>query len=1816
MTTGGAMGGSTGQVDVLFVEIQARLDGVEQSLRQMEQQTAEAGERAGGGLTERFGGALAALPAMAAATAAAVGAALAAGVVGVTNLAMEAEANVKMFQAQLGATTQEAEALGAAAEEVFRNNWGENLSDAAQMVKNVRQEVKGLTEEELAGVTGATAAIADNFEEEQQRVAAAVAAVMDATGASAQEATDLITKGFQAGLNTSGDFLDTLMEYSPQFQKAGVDAGQLFSLLESGAGKGTLGVDKVADTFKEFGLVLVEVTKDSAAAYAELGINHQAMVDSINDGSLTQAEAFQMVKDRLMDVQGVAERTRLGAAIFGTPSEDAAALLERIDLTKASLKDLAGATDSLNVKYTSLKDVGAGVWREIQVALLPVGKEILAIANDAMPSIKAGIASAMPTIQQFAVSLVEGVKQGKAAFATMQPYISQVINAVRPIIGSLGETVQAVFTAVQLYWNNVLRPVWTAMQPLVLGILKAIGTGLDSALKVITSVFNAVSALLRGDATQAWEDLKSAVWNILNGLAGMIQQTAEGLGETAVNLGKSIVAGVQRGLGALKDMLLQSLKSALQDLAKNAPSVIKPLLEGLIGAVPTSPGASQAPTGTGSTPTHYGSFEALAQAMGFAGRPISQEFGRTAFALRMQAIGAPGYEDGTHKGIDVATPVGVRLMAPVAGRAQLLSGWNDGFGNMVKLIDQQGRQIILGHLSELNQELVAEARRNNGWVNVQAGQFLGKTGSSGNSTGAHLHFEVRVNGKAVNPRTLDWLAGGAHPAPPTAGTTTFSQAGAVDPLKAAQPKTPAPLPKGLEAKPEDVKAEGLSWEAWLKHGQKAIDLLQDLQKAEASGSEKWRIQTEEKINKFKALGEVQASVFAYAEQRMAAAKAATEKQTQAQQEAAQRAREAAEEAARVQDQLRAGNITAAQQSYQRLQQMRDNDLRKAGDDAKARLAVEQRYAQEIYKAQQAIQNRIRNDAIKDAESIKHEPLKNQTIENAKNAYRLAMGDAQAERDSRLDAARKAAAAAEQAEQKASEESKRRADEAAKAAAARRLEIQRSLTDGELDLINQRAGAVLESYRREVEAAGDSAQDRLAVELEWGQRVYDARATQAETETRRRVLALERERNKLINAEGTTKEQRQALWKQYADKIALEEEALQGKLADILSATQGTINTAMDKATALTRESASGFDRLTESVLAAAEAGKFDAAAQQAAAEKLAELTTAAEDAGVAVDGLTVASRERATAALEAAAATQRELDAYRAFSDDRTAQWLSDADALAQMGDSAAALQLLSDAMAEVTAEVERGTSDGRGLDALFAAYQKLSKSNVLDGYKDATNAVIDSARELAKAGDYGAALEGLNTEINRLLSSGANMQDIAPSVAALRAELGKLADQRAGLEGVALAAAKATERARELGLTPMESTPVAARGQYVKPPEMTASPARGAVPTQAIAEWENYRNALDMDAEFDRVKAAMQDMSRAQLEQAVAVAETTRNQRLYALATELLTTVDERRTKALTGQINVYSDYARQTIPLLAAGLQALGVMSGQVAGEWAADLGSMVSDLTKFGTQIATGNFVGAAVTALSTIFSWFNRNREAAEKAAKATADYNAQFKFSQNGYGTRQVETYSTGILFWQTTHYKESVNEAQKALALSLEGGFVNGIKNGFNEALKSNDFGLFGKSLRQNVGQAVLNGLIDAFMNEAVLKNTIGPAIEQYLQTGNAGVLDSAITAATSLSEQFYKDIKPLYDRFNVADAASGTGANQTLFGNAPSIQLGIPRIEVTLPPVLLEGATAFAASVPIFDQATRRLLLVADRILAASEGGSPPPLSGRGGLT
>jgi murein DD-endopeptidase MepM/ murein hydrolase activator NlpD len=133
-------------------------------------------------------------------------------------------------------------------------------------------------------------------------------------------------------------------------------------------------------------------------------------------------------------------------------------------------------------------------------------------------------------------------------------------------------------------------------------------------------------------------------------------------------------------------------------------------------------------------------------------KPVTGEIDETSpFGVRMDPF---VHEAAMHTGIDFRGDIGEPIHATAAGTVSI-AGVQGGYGKMVEIDHGNGLATRYGHLSEIDVSVGDQ---------VRIGAVIGKLGSTGRSTGPHLHYETRVDGEAVNPQKFldagDKLFGG------------------------------------------------------------------------------------------------------------------------------------------------------------------------------------------------------------------------------------------------------------------------------------------------------------------------------------------------------------------------------------------------------------------------------------------------------------------------------------------------------------------------------------------------------------------------------------------------------------------------------------------------------------------------------------------------------------------------------------------------------------------------------------------------------------------------------------------------------------------------------------------------------------------------------------------------------------------------------------------------------------------------------------------------------------------------------------------------
>lgn len=271
------------------------------------------------------------------------------------------------------------------------------------------------------------------------------------------EAFDIITAGFQKGLDVSGDWLDTINEYSTQFRKLGLDGSQVLTLLKQGFEGGARDTDKVADSLKEFSIRAVDVSKATKEGFEALGFNAEEMGKRFAAGGEQARQAFGAVLTGLRNLDDPVQQALAWQRLFGTQWEDMGDAINKLDLdpAKNQFKDLSGTSERATKTAT---DNFKSEWAEATRAVGKWFDDLKVSLSDAF--LKAPIIAQIPGWIKSVFTPAMGPPQYSAPMAGTRPGTDILTNTVPGAQPLPGNTVQPLpgSNSAQTLLGNILPP--------------------------------------------------------------------------------------------------------------------------------------------------------------------------------------------------------------------------------------------------------------------------------------------------------------------------------------------------------------------------------------------------------------------------------------------------------------------------------------------------------------------------------------------------------------------------------------------------------------------------------------------------------------------------------------------------------------------------------------------------------------------------------------------------------------------------------------------------------------------------------------------------------------------------------------------------------------------------------------------------------------------------------------------------------------------------------------------------------------------------------------------------------------------------------------------------------------------------------------------------------------------------------------------------------------------------------------------------------------------------------------------------------------
>lgn len=286
---------------------------------------------------------------------------------------------MKSFQAQTGTSTEDMSAFNDEMQELYKQGYGESLTDIANAMAQVKQTTNETDPSKLSDMTKNAMLLGETYEFDVAESLRAVNMLTDQFGVTSEEAYNLIVQGCQNGLNKNGDLLDVINEYSVHYSQMGNTADEFFNSLLNGTEAGAFSVDKLGDGYKEFGIKTREVNDDVKNAYASLGlitVDNSEKVDELTETIADQEskiddltyslEKAKYEQSQFTDETDEFKKKDMARNIAKYESE-LSELQTSLEGNKSTLKDLQSTTSDTTMTYEdflSMMNAGGDQSRE------------------------------------------------------------------------------------------------------------------------------------------------------------------------------------------------------------------------------------------------------------------------------------------------------------------------------------------------------------------------------------------------------------------------------------------------------------------------------------------------------------------------------------------------------------------------------------------------------------------------------------------------------------------------------------------------------------------------------------------------------------------------------------------------------------------------------------------------------------------------------------------------------------------------------------------------------------------------------------------------------------------------------------------------------------------------------------------------------------------------------------------------------------------------------------------------------------------------------------------------------------------------------------------------------------------------------------------------------------------------------------------------------------------------------------------------------------------------------------------------------------
>jgi len=414
-------------------------------------------------------------------------------------------------------------------------DYNEGLAEASRLT----EQFTGLQGEQMQGFRDKVMATADVMGKDFKETLQAADTVMANFHVDGEQAMDAINKGFAAGADVNGDFLNKIQQFAPTFHDAGISAEQMVAIISQT--KSGIFTDQGLEAIKQGSTRIREMSAATKQSLQSIGIDVTAMQAKLRDGTMTTFDALQQVSAQLKTMPDDSQEVgNVMADVFGRQGKFAAQeMIEGLADMSTSLDDVAAQT---------------GDYGELLLENIDTEEELNNVTAALFDMTDNGWESIKQQATIYAKKALVAVVKGLVDVANWFIKLYNSSLPVRAAVNMIATQFKVLWSVVKFAFNNIINGFKTIGRG-----IEAVVNGFSQAGKALAAFGEGVALIFKGIAKGSWETIekgwntlskgmKNAVSSAFNGLKEVVTSGAADWGEAATNFGKEVGGYVMDGM--------------------------------------------------------------------------------------------------------------------------------------------------------------------------------------------------------------------------------------------------------------------------------------------------------------------------------------------------------------------------------------------------------------------------------------------------------------------------------------------------------------------------------------------------------------------------------------------------------------------------------------------------------------------------------------------------------------------------------------------------------------------------------------------------------------------------------------------------------------------------------------------------------------------------------------------------------------------------------------------------------------------------------------------------------------------------------------------------------------------------------------------------------------------------------------------------------------------------------------------------------------------------------------------------------------------